>query len=234
MQENWGARVRLLAGGALVAAAGLVSGCMNSPTYGTGKTANSQLMSDLGGIMSFSDKKKAPIDYAPRPELVKPAKGGEALPAPQEPITTASSSQWPESPEQRLARIRAEATDNQENTNYTSPVVADVAVDSDASTSTSRFKKTGQAWRSFESDNQTPIDEAARKAEIQKRIKETQQGDAANRKFLSEPPVEYRQAAADAPVGEVGEDEAAKERRLKKEARKRSGDGYSWEDLNPF
>ena len=39
--------------------------------------------------------------------------------------------------------------------------------------------------------------------------------------ILSEPPLEYRQAAADAPVGEIGEDEYRKERRLKREARKK-------------
>jgi hypothetical protein len=73
---------------------------------------------------------------------------------------------------------------------------------------------------------------AAQKAEFQRRLKETQQGDAQKRKFLSEPPIDYRQAAADAPVGELGEDEYRKERRLKREARKKNG--FSLSDLNPF
>jgi hypothetical protein len=62
---------------------------------------------------------------------------------------------------------------------------------------------------------------------------ETQQGSATARKYLSEPPIDYRQASANAPVGELGEDEATKERRLKREARKKGG-GFSLEDLNPF
>ena len=74
---------------------------------------------------------------------------------------------------------------------------------------------------------------AAQKAEYQKRLKETQQGSSQTRKFLSEPPIDYRQAAADAPIGELGEDEYRKERRLKREARKKSG-GFSLSDLNPF
>ena len=73
---------------------------------------------------------------------------------------------------------------------------------------------------------------AAKKAEYQRRLKETQQGNSQTRKFLSEPPVDYRQAAADAPTGELGEDEYRKERRLKREARKKSGGFLS--DLNPF
>jgi hypothetical protein len=74
---------------------------------------------------------------------------------------------------------------------------------------------------------------AAQKAEYQKRLQETRQGSSQTRKFLSEPPIEYRQAAADAPVGQLGEDEYRKERRLKREARKKKS-GFSLSDLNPF
>ena len=68
--------------------------------------------------------------------------------------------------------------------------------------------------------------------EYQTRLQETQQGSSKTRKYLSEPPLDYRQAAADAPTGELGEDEYKKERRLKREARKKSG--FSLSDLNPF
>ena len=127
MSKNFDGVARLLLGGSLVAAAALLSGCMTSPTYGTDKTANAQLMSDVSGILSFRDKKKPPIDYTPRPELVKPAKGDETLPAPQDTVATASNPNWPESPEQRLARLRAEADANLDNPNYDSPIVPDMA-----------------------------------------------------------------------------------------------------------
>lgn len=231
MQENWSARVRLLASVALIAAAGLASGCMSSPTYGTDKTANKQLMSDLSNIMSFNDKKREAIEYSPRPELVKPAPGSESLPAPQEAITTASNGQWPESPEQRLARVRAEATENQNNPNYDSPVVADMALASNEESKDSNFKKMGQAWRSFESGNESLADQNARSAEIEKRNKEKQEVNSKTRHYLSEPPTEYREASADAPQGELGEDERDKERRLKKMAQKNRS---WWEDMNPF
>ena len=91
MSKNFGGMARLLLGGSLIAAAALISGCIASPTYGTDKTANSQLMADMGGIFSFRDKKKAPIEYSPRPELVKPVKGDETLPAPQETVATAAN-----------------------------------------------------------------------------------------------------------------------------------------------
>lgn len=231
MQEKWNLRMRLLAAGALVAAAGMASGCMSSPTYGTDKTASSQLMSDLGSITSLKDKKRAPIDYSPRPDLVKPSKedatATAALPAPQDPITTTAAEQWPESPEQRLARIRADATKNQDDPNYDSPVVADGT----ASRSVEGDKKMGQAWRAFESGNESVSDANARKAAFQKQQQEEKEASAGKRRYLSDPPVEYEQAYASAPTGELGEDEYKKERRRKREARKNRS---WWEDMNPF
>ena len=229
MQDRWNARWRFVAGAALVGAAGLASGCMSSPTYGTDKTASAQLMSDLGGITSFRDKQKPAIDYTPRPDLVKSAKRGETLPPPQDNVTTASAN-WPESPEQRLARVRAEADANVDNPQYQSSVVPDVSL-----AQKDNFKKPGQAWRSFEAGNDdtrtATTSDSAKRAEYKKRLQETQQGDPNKRKYLSEPPTEYRQAYADAPQGEVGEDEYRKERRLKRAATKNR---TWWDDINPF
>jgi hypothetical protein len=222
-----GRNVRLVGLLALVAAAGLTSGCMSSPTYGTDKTANEQLVSDLGGMFSFKDKKKPQIDYEPRPELVKPAKGDETLPAPQQSLASSDNPQWPESPEQRLARIHAEADANVDDPNYKSPIIADQQGPQQGPQPI--LAGNGRAEDSGVGD---PSKLAAQREEFKKRLKETQQGDATKRKYLSEPPIEYRAAAADAPQGETGEDEDAKERRLKKEARK--GSGFHWDDLNPF
>lgn len=90
MTERYNARLALLA--PLVASGLALSGCMGSPTYGTDKTAAEQLAGDLTGAVSFAPKRKDPIDYKPRPTLVKPAPGQkEALPAPQNSIQTASA-----------------------------------------------------------------------------------------------------------------------------------------------
>ena len=83
----------------------LTAGCMGSPTYGTSRTANAQLTSDLSSMFSMKTQRGSAPDYRPRPELVKPATTTE-LPPPQENIT-ASSPNWPESPEQKRARILA-------------------------------------------------------------------------------------------------------------------------------
>ena len=178
ISKNFDGTARLLLGGSLVAAAALLSGCMSSPTYGTDKTANAQLMSDMGGILSFRDKKKAAIEYAPRPELVKPAKGQETLPPPQDSVATASNPNWPESPEQRLARLRAEADANLDNPNYNSPIVPDMV-----SANPKRKTLTGNG-RAEESGVQDVSQAAAQKAEYQKRVAETQQGSSQTRKYL--------------------------------------------------
>ena len=116
-----------LLGGSLVAAGPLLSGCMCSPTYGTDKTANAQLMSDMGGIFSFSDKKKA------RDRLRAAAGTCEAGERRRDAAAAAgdrrhrSQPDWPESPEQGSRALRAEADANADNPNYESPIVADMA-----------------------------------------------------------------------------------------------------------
>lgn len=195
-----GARVPLLIG--LAAGSALVlSGCMGSPRYGTDKTANEQLVEDLTGILSLAPKQRPQIEYQPRPELVKPETTA-VLPPPQDSVTTATA--WPESPERRRERLRQEATDNQDNPAYRSPIV----VDRDGSGANNSVTQAQQA-------------EFRRRMAVQ---------NAANpqRQYLSEPPGEYRQAAATAPVNELGEDEWKKERDAKRAARREPGKRSWW------
>ncbi|SUU90629.1 hypothetical protein EDC40_10195 [Aminobacter aminovorans] len=195
---------RISARGALLASlavSGLaLTGCMSAPTYGTDKSATTQLASDLTNIMSLKPKTNS-IEYKPRPELVKPKTGQvAALPAPQDSIVTTASADWPESPEARRARIRDNATKNRDNPNFEPEVVNDMS-----------------ALNGPDMSKWTP---AQRKIEIERRLRENKQGSTTSRKYLSEPPLAYRQAAASAAQDELGEDEIKKERRKKKLAKK--------------
>lgn len=195
--------LRVLSAGLVGASALALAGCMGSPTYGTDKTANAQLLEDLGGALSIGTRNRASeIEYQPRPQLVRPETTA-VLPSPQDNVTSTTEAGWPESPEQRLARIRKEATDNRENLAYRSPVVNDM--------------------RGVGPDNITP----AQQAEFRRRMTESQGGSATNRRYLSEPPLTYRAPAATAPAGELGETEEKKERAAQREARKnrRAGQG---------
>ena len=104
MSGRIGARAILVA--PLVVSGLLVSGCMSSPTYGTGTTQTKQLTTDVTSMFSLTPKRTT-AEYAPRPELVKPTNPTTVLPPPQENIVASAGEQWPESPEQRRARIRA-------------------------------------------------------------------------------------------------------------------------------
>ncbi|MCV3210150.1 hypothetical protein OHD62_20105 [Mesorhizobium sp. YC-39] len=226
MTERTCVRIALLA--PLVVSGFALSGCMGSPTYGTDKSAGAQLAGDLTSAFSISPQRKERIDYKPRPELVKPAPGQkENLPPPQESIETASAD-WPESPEQRRARLRADATAHQDDPSYQSQIVDDVQTDP-ASVKKAMADSASShppAWSPADSDK-------GRADEIKRRLVESKQGDPTTRKYLSEPPVQYRVAAGTAPQDDLGEDEYKKERRLKKEAAAKSKSGSGWFDWMP-
>jgi hypothetical protein len=223
MTERTCARVALLA--PLVVSGLALSGCMGSPTYGTDKPVAAQLAGDLTSAFSVVPKNKERIDYKPRPELVKPAPGQKGvLPPPQDSIATASAD-WPESPEQRRARLRADATLHQDDPSYQAQIVDDVQTDPTAIKAALAQSGSSHppAWTPADSDK-------GRAAEVKRRLAEGKQGDPNTRKYLSEPPVQYRAAAATAPVDDLGEDEYKKERRLKKEAaaKSKSGGMFDW------
>jgi hypothetical protein len=208
---------RRISAGAIVAVSAVaLSGCVGmAPTYGTGKAADTQLMEDVSSMFSLSPKKKDQIDYKPRPELVKPAKA-DALPAPQDNITTASAGAWPESPEARMARIRAEATANRDNLDFQPEVELDVKP----------ARQTIRATRGDDvnMDGSTKSIESQRK-DFNQRLAMNRQGSPTERRYLSEPPLEYRQPAATATTDDVGEDEWKKDRRRKAGHTKK---GSSW------
>src|SRR5690606_17530517 len=101
-------------------------------------------------------------------------------------------------------------TANQDDPAYRANVIADV--------------------RAPEAQNMTPQEQ---RAEFQRRKREVTQGSATTRKYLSEPPLDYREPAESAPAGELGEPEWRKERDAKRAAREASGNKRWYESL-PF
>jgi hypothetical protein len=216
-------RLTLLA--PLVVSGLALSGCMGAPTYGTDKTASEQLVGDVTGILSLGPKERQRIEYKPRPELVKPSPAAIAnLPAPQAPAT-AGNPNWPESPEQKRARIIAHATENRDKPGFRPEIVNDV-VDGPASST-----PIGGNARADDSGIMSPVAAEQQAEAFKKKLVETRQGSATSRKYLSEPPLVYREPSGTAPVDDIGEDELKKERRLKAAARQ--GGDWSWRDLIP-
>lgn len=227
---------RVLVSTSAIASMLFAAGCMSSPTYGTDKTAGEQLLSDVSNITKLTPDRKERIAYNPRPDLVKPDNARTAaLPAPQQSVASADNPDWVESPEERRRRIREENDEARDPgaLRKAEPMIRNDEIDAPMATSSAYEKPpmTSQRYRPG-TDLVGARTEAARRAEIQRRIKENNQGSPTTRKYLSEPPLDYRQPAADAAVGDVGEDEWKKERRLKAEARKKAGK-TSWRDYVP-
>lgn len=203
---------------------------MSSPTYGTGTTQNEQLVTDLSSMFSLKPKPSA-ANYTPRPELVKPAKPTTELPPPQENIVTADASQWPESPEQRRARIRAAATENRDKPGWEPEVINDLSIDN--SSSKPKLGASGRAQESGVAPAGGGEDLNKKGQEVKQALAAQKQGSPTVRRTLTEPPLDYRQPAPTAATDDLGEDEFKKQRRLKAEARKASG-SKSWKDLVPW
>lgn len=216
-------------GWVLVAGAGLLgAGCVGSPTYGTGVSANQQLVNDVSNILSVGPKPRQEIAYQPRPELVKPSPAeaaNAALPAPQQKMASAENPDWPESPEERRARIRASATANQDDPFYQPEVAGD-----GAAMPAARGRDIG--FRARDAAMNTPGETRQKREAFNAGLAERNQGSSTTRKYLSEPPLAYRQPSDAAPQNDIGEDEWKKEKRLKAEARKKSGKS-GWFDWLP-
>lgn len=200
-------RMALGMAGILVATVTL-SGCMGSPTYGTDKTAMEQLGDDLTSAIDIGgerNRENAKIRYNPRPSLVVAShqQGGD-LPQPQQSLADRKNNpNWVESPEDTRERLRQEATDDQDNPRYRSPLLAGKG-QAGQMTETQKW----EAFRQAKSNAQDP-------------------GIAGTRRSLSDPPSQYRTADA-AILQDLGEPETKKEARRKKEAQAASTGGSSW------
>lgn len=191
--------------GILLGCVGL-TGCVGSPTYGTDKTAMEQLVDDLGSAVSVGAAPTAGpnVKYNPRPELVMPPSSTQtALVAPQQSVANRElNPNWLETPEEARARLRQEADENADNPNYRSPLLEGYG--------TRGTMTESQKWQAFREARQ-----------IQKGAYLDQ------RRFLADPPTQYRTASDPAVLEDLGEPEVKKANRRKKEA-KAAQQGNQW------
>lgn len=221
-------KTRVFALAALTGGSLAMTGCMSAPTYGTGTRSDVQLLEDVSNVVSLNPRKGEKVAYNPRPTLVKPAEMG-VLPQPQDDLAE-NNPAWPESPEERRARIRAEADANADNPNFRARVIpGGVAVQPKTAAASAG---TGNTASSRPPANPLRIlgSKAKKREEINARIAE--KPDVPSRRYLSDPPVEYQETAATAPINDIGEAEYDKEKRRKALIKK--GDKKNWRDYLPF
>ncbi|EJF90788.1 hypothetical protein [Bartonella tamiae] len=208
----------------LIVTSFVLTGCgVSGPTYGTDKTAAQQLLDDVSNLASIRrSSNNNQIDTKPRPDLVRPAPGAKGvLPQPQVNVAQSGSPDWPESPEQRRQRLRAEATANQDNPNYVSPIIQN-------GRQSTQTNAVASSLNGIHRNELSPTIRKQQSAEYQRLKQQNAGGTATTRKYLSEPPLAYRQPAATAPIGEQGTDEEKKERERKRAAREASGKKSWW------
>jgi hypothetical protein len=174
------------------------SSCMG-PTYGTDRPATEQLVDDLGDAASLSPKKSNALAYQPRGALVKPAT--DQLPAPEQNLASKDNPQWVESPEETRTRLKLEADENSGNGNYRSPLAQSVT-----------------DGKVLSPEQQRMQFREARK------IQDGRYSD--RRRFMSDPPLEYRKADP-AALTDLGTPESTKEKERKKQA-EIAGSGTRW------
>ena len=203
----------------VVAAAALVMGCLSlggclGPTYGTGKSQGETLFDDMNNFVSLGDSgDKRAIAYTPRQELVKPD-NTSVLPQPQVARNTTGDPNWPESPEERSKRIQAAAYQGD------GPLPAEFASKRKEGVTQAYLDRTSGTGYNFKKNDDdagvmSPQELKSRSSLVAERLKERNQGNPTQRKYLSEPPLKYRQPASSAPVGDPGEDEETKAKRLR-------------------
>jgi len=104
-----GSSIRTLLTVPVAAALGLTLAACSQTTYGTGKTPGAQTIEDLAGIAALGGSSaKEPIDYRARPKIVPPPPGAP-LPAPgSEPDPTVAAN-WPKDPDVEAAKFKQES-----------------------------------------------------------------------------------------------------------------------------
>jgi len=182
----------------------LLGGC-NSNTYGTGVSSTNQLYQDVTGIVSLSSDDKKRINYDSRPKLVKPPRIAE-LPSPAEKIE-AESAYFPEDPEIKRAKMLAELDANDGVRAANKELSPEIIAMREESRKRNQMRK-----QLGTSDGDCHMCDHLERMKIDnqraaQKVAKVQQPTIQPRKYLTQPPTEYRIPAETAPVGELGEQE---------------------------
>ncbi len=164
----------------------LLAGCGSAMTYGTGTSPGAQTVEDIAGIVSLSGKKKEPIDYSPRAPIVAPPTTA-SLPPPGSSRAYASTQNWPQDPDElRKTMIKRQEEATKYGGTYEAP----------------KFSTPGAGGTA------SPDQKKYTNAEIRKMFADAKGNKAGSfdaegrpvRKYLTEPPADYRQPDPNSPI----------------------------------
>ncbi len=175
-----------------------LGGCAMTSTYGTGEAPEMALFREMTGGLLSKDKKE-PIDYEPRAPLVLPA-DTQDLPQPVE-TASAADPNWPIDPSER-AVVNADelnARNGQEQYRRLRPLSGVLP------TTAERSAAVGQDDLSIErAEKYRFIHRNSRQQqEFAKALADSKGYSRRERRYLTDPPLTYREPADSAPTGEV-------------------------------
>ncbi len=201
----------------LLASVAILAGCTGGTTYGTGSSHEAATLKGLSKVFSLKSEQNK-VDYQSRPDLVMPA-NKSVLPVPVSQQVAISNEQWPETPEQRISSVRAAAPEPDWRTGdlpteYLNSKKKGIAVTRvDTETRRPVWAKEEQ-WLEDTRNDANGISESKKAQQLKDQISFSK---GAQRKFLTEPPVEYRTPAQTAESGDLGISEEELDARRKAE-----------------
>lgn len=210
----------------LVSSLVVMAGCsVGGTTYGTGTTHEQATLQGLGNIFSLKNEQQA-IEYKSRPELVMPA-NKNVLPQPVDTQALTTDGNWPVSPDERIAAVRGAAPKPDEYGNLPVEYLNDTNKPGIESTQQLDAGLQRETRRSNVNAGGGEFIQAIRNDAngvgegrlARERREQISYSSGPKRKFLTEPPVEYRTPAATADAGQFGV-ESEELRRRQEEARK--------------
>lgn len=182
-------------------------GCSNSgTTYGTGTSHEEATLKSMYNLLSIKPQEKANIDYSARPELVMPA-NKQALPSPDSAIEQSDGQAWPVSPEQKIAAVREGVPEPDEYGNLPTEYLTSKKEgirNSAGLYRSSRANAKAGGGEQFLDEIRKEAVEGAVSDEVARRREQLSYSTGVQRKYLTEPPSEYRQPVATADAGDLG------------------------------
>lgn len=202
-----------------------LAGCTGGTTYGTGSSHEVATVKSLGKIFSLKNE-SSKIDYKTRPELVLPA-NRNALPQPVDNRALATDQDWPESPELRSAKLSGSVP----TADKRSRGGADLPIEFLTDTNKAGIGNSARIQRSARKNTNSGGDEFIQAIKddangtgsgklARERRDQLAFSTGVQRKFLTEPPVEYRTPSVNAEAGDLGISEevlTARQKRLEKD-----------------
>lgn len=190
-------------------------GCSGAgTTYGTGTSHEQATMKSLGNLFSLKNKQEN-ISYNSRPELVMPA-NRNLLPQPAQQQALQADPNWPVSPEQRIAAAQSAAPVASTLARSGGDLPTEFLTDTNKQgISKSRITGTGDSvdkrrvnirsgGDQFIKDFQDDANGTGKGKLARERRDQISFSTGIKRKFLTEPPVEYRTPSANAEAGDLG------------------------------